>query len=166
MVSLLATLAGVAKVGARTLRRWPIPGSSAVVFHASRRGAPSGSWLGGMLARKPRMLVVVVLANEMARIVRAVLMNEEHCSAPVAAAAQATADRRSPEGAKGAKEGVAAIGATERPLTIERSASYLQSIAGIRSCRRLWLRDRARSRLRTGSEPWTSTDSISTIRCN
>ena len=80
-------LGRVSKAGERTLRRLLILGSSAVVLHASRRGAPRGSWLEGMLARKPRMLVVVALANKMARIVWAVLMKQEDYRAPVAAAA-------------------------------------------------------------------------------
>jgi hypothetical protein len=42
-------------------------GSSTVVLQASKRGAPKGSWLEQMLARKPRMLVTVELANKMAR---------------------------------------------------------------------------------------------------
>lgn len=80
-------LGRISKAGERTLRRLLILGSSAVVLHASRRGAPRGSWLEGMLARKPRMLVVVALANKMARIVWAVLMKQEDYRAPVAAAA-------------------------------------------------------------------------------
>jgi transposase len=80
-------LGSISKAGERTLRRLLILGSSAVVLHASRRGAPRGSWLEGMLARKPRMLVVVALANKMARIVWAVLMKQEDYRAPVAAAA-------------------------------------------------------------------------------
>lgn len=80
-------LGRISKAGERTLRRLLILGSSAVVLHASRRGAPSGSWLEGMLARKPRMLVVVALANKTARIVWAVLMNKEDYRAPATAAA-------------------------------------------------------------------------------
>jgi transposase len=80
-------LGSISKAGERTLRRLLILGSSAVVLHASRRGAPRGSWLEGMLARKPRMLVVVALANKTARIVWAVLMKQEDYKAPVAAAA-------------------------------------------------------------------------------
>jgi len=45
------------KMGERTPRR--LLSSSAVVLQASTRGAPAGSWLEGMLARKPRMLVTV-----------------------------------------------------------------------------------------------------------
>jgi transposase len=80
-------LGSISKAGERTLRRLLILGSSAVVLHASRRGAPRGSWLEGMLARKPLMLVVVALANKTARIVWAVLMNKEDYRAPVVAAA-------------------------------------------------------------------------------
>ena len=77
----------ISRMGERTLRRLLIIGSSVVVLQASKRGAPAGSWLEGMLARKPRMLVTVALANKMARIVWAVLVREEDYRAPVATAA-------------------------------------------------------------------------------
>jgi transposase len=77
-------LGATSKMGERTLRRLLIIGSSAVVLQASRRGAPEGSWLAKMLARKPRMLVTVALANKMARIVWALLTKKEDYKAPVA----------------------------------------------------------------------------------
>lgn len=80
-------LGAISKMGERTLRRLLIIGSSAVVMQASRRGAAKGSWLEGMLARKPRMLVTVAHANKMARIVWALLARNEDYRAPVAAAA-------------------------------------------------------------------------------
>ena len=80
-------LGAISRMGERTLRRLLIIGSSAVVLQASRRGAPKGSWLEGMLARKPRMLVTVALANNSARIVWAVLTKQEDYRAPVAVAA-------------------------------------------------------------------------------
>jgi len=80
-------LGSISRMGERTLRRLLIIGSSAVVLQASRRGAPRGSWLEQMLARKPRMLVTVALANKTARIIWAVLMKGEDYRAPVAAAA-------------------------------------------------------------------------------
>jgi transposase len=79
-------LGAISKMGDRTLRRLLIIGSSAVVLHAARRGAPQGSWLERMMARKPRMLVTVALADKTARIVWAVLAREEDYRAPVAAA--------------------------------------------------------------------------------
>lgn len=66
-------LGAISKMGERTLRRLLIIGASAVVLQASRRGAPAGSWLEQMMARKPRMLVTVALANKTARIVWALL---------------------------------------------------------------------------------------------
>lgn len=55
--------------------------------HASKRGAPAGSWLEQMLTRKPRMLVTVALANKTARIIWTVLMKNEDYKAPDEAAA-------------------------------------------------------------------------------
>lgn len=80
-------LGAISRMGERTLRRLLIIGSGAVVLQASKRGAPAGSWLESMLARKPRMLVTVALANKMARTVWALLIKQEYYRAPVAAAA-------------------------------------------------------------------------------
>lgn len=78
-------LGAISRMGERTLRRLLIIGSSAVVLHASKRGAAKGSWLEQMLARKPRMLVTVALANKTARIVWALLGKNEDYRAPVLA---------------------------------------------------------------------------------
>ena len=80
-------LGSITKMGERTLRRLLIIGCSAVVLQASKRGAPAGSWLELMMARKPRMLVTVALANKKARIIWALLIKQEEYKAPVAAAA-------------------------------------------------------------------------------
>jgi len=74
-------------MGERTLRRLLIIGKSTVVLQASKRGASKGSWLEQMLARKPRMLVTVALANRMARIIWALLVTQEKHTAPLAAEA-------------------------------------------------------------------------------
>jgi transposase len=58
-----ARLGRVSKMGQRDLRRLLIIGAMSVVRWAARRGAPAGSWLARMLARKPRMLVAIALAN-------------------------------------------------------------------------------------------------------
>jgi transposase len=79
-------LGSITRMGERSLRRLLIIGSSAVVRQAARRGAPKGSWLERMLARKPRMLVSVALANKTARIVWALLIRKEDYRAPAAAA--------------------------------------------------------------------------------
>jgi transposase len=78
-------LGETSKMGERTIRRLLIIGASAVVRQACMRGAPVGSWLARMLARKPRMLVTVALANKTARIVWALLARGEVYRAPVVA---------------------------------------------------------------------------------
>ena len=60
-------LGQITKMGERTLRRLLVIGASAVIKQAMLRGAPAGSWLRQMLARKPRKLVAVALANKLAR---------------------------------------------------------------------------------------------------
>ena len=62
-------LGRISKMGQRDLRRLLIIGAMAVVSSAVRRGETNDPWLARMLARKPRMLVAVALANKMARIV-------------------------------------------------------------------------------------------------
>ena len=73
--------------GRANIRRLLIIGGSSVVRQASRRGAPADSWPEGMLARKPRMLASVALANKMARTVWALLTKEEDYRAPAPVAA-------------------------------------------------------------------------------
>lgn len=63
-------LGATTKMGERSLRPLLIIGANSVIIkrhvHVSAR---PGTWLGGMLTRKPPMLVRVALANKMARIV-------------------------------------------------------------------------------------------------
>ena len=78
-------LGKISKMGQRDLRRLLITGAMAVVRWAVRRGRTSDPWLARMLARKPRMLVAVALANRMARIVWALMTKKESYRAPAAA---------------------------------------------------------------------------------
>ena len=73
-------------MGQRDVRRLLIIGAMTVVRWALRRGAPPGSWLARMLARKPRMLVAVALANRMARIAWALMTKKEVYKEPAPAA--------------------------------------------------------------------------------
>ena len=79
-------LGATSKMGERTIRRVLINGAATVVRHAAMRGAPPTGWLARMLARKPRMLVIVALANKMARIAWALLVKAENYKAPEVAA--------------------------------------------------------------------------------
>lgn len=80
-------LGSTTKMGERSLRRLLIIGANSVIIkrhcHASAR---PGTWLAGMLERKPAMLVRVALANKMARIIWALMKNEETYRAPAVAA--------------------------------------------------------------------------------
>jgi len=51
----------------------------------SETRTPEGSWLARMLARKPRMLVAIALANKMARGIWAMSTRGENFRGPVAA---------------------------------------------------------------------------------
>jgi len=80
-------LGATTRMGERSLRRLLIIGANSVIIkrhvHASAR---PGTWLGGMLTRKPPMLVRVALANKMARIVWALMARGGVYQAPVQAA--------------------------------------------------------------------------------
>lgn len=87
----VSRLGKTSRMGQRDLRRLLIIGASAVVRWARRpasagRLAPEGSWLAGMLERKPPMLVTVALANKTARIAWALMAKGGVYRAPAAAA--------------------------------------------------------------------------------
>ena len=79
-------LGKISKMGQRDIRRLLITGAMAVIRSASRKGGPEGSWLHRMLARKPRMVLAIALANKMARAIWAMLTRGEDYRVPAAAA--------------------------------------------------------------------------------
>ena len=70
-------LGKTSKMGQRDIRRLLIIGAMSVVQWRGREGGRPGSWLHRMLARKPRMLVAIALANKMARVIWAMLARNE-----------------------------------------------------------------------------------------
>jgi transposase len=80
-------LGATTRMGERSLRRLLILGANSVIIkrhvHAAAR---PGTWLAGMLSRKPQMLVRVALANKMARIVWALMVKGQDYRAPAATA--------------------------------------------------------------------------------
>ena len=80
-------LGRVSKMGQRDLRRLLFVGAMAEIRWSVRRGVPEGSWLARMLARKPRRLVAMAMANRMARIAWALMTKKESYRDPVTAAA-------------------------------------------------------------------------------
>jgi transposase len=80
-------LGATTKMGERSLRRLLIIGANSVIIkrHVHKEAQP-GTWLGGLLSRKPPMLVRVALANKMARIVWALMARGGVYRSPVAMA--------------------------------------------------------------------------------
>ena len=78
-------LGRISKMGQRDLRRLLVMGAMAVIRHASRRDEAADPWLAGMLARKPKKLVAVALANRTARRVWALATRKEVYRARAAA---------------------------------------------------------------------------------
>ncbi|WP_395945341.1 IS110 family transposase [Brevundimonas sp.] len=78
-------LGHISKMGERSLRRLLILGASSAAKVAAREPSRASPWLG-MLARKPRMLVTVALANKIARIVWALMAHGGSYRAPAATA--------------------------------------------------------------------------------
>jgi transposase len=68
-----ARLLGISKRGNPYLRRLFIHGGRAVVARVKRENHKFGSWLDQLEARSPRNVVVVAMANKLARIAWAVL---------------------------------------------------------------------------------------------
>jgi transposase len=79
-------LGRTSKMGERSLRRLLIIGASSAAKTAARGSTRASPWLTGTLARKPRMLVTVALANKMARIVWALMAHGGTYGAPAMAA--------------------------------------------------------------------------------
>lgn len=80
-------LGRVSKAGQADIRRLLIIGAMARVSWASRKPPAQGSWLARMLAKKPRMLVAIALANKMARKIWAMLTKQEEYRDPAVAVA-------------------------------------------------------------------------------
>lgn len=78
-------LGRTSKMGERSLRRLLILGASSAAKASSRESALANPWLTSLLARKPRMLVTVALANKMARIVWALMAHGGTYRAPAMA---------------------------------------------------------------------------------
>lgn len=78
-------LGRTSKMGQRDIRRLLIVEAMSIVHWRGRDGGRPGSWLARMLARKPRMLVAIALANKMARMVWAMLVREEDYRDPTGA---------------------------------------------------------------------------------
>lgn len=77
-------LGRMSKAGQSDIRRLLIVGAMACVNWANRKPPVPGSWLARMLAKKPKMLVAIALANKMARSIWAMLTKNEDYKDPAA----------------------------------------------------------------------------------
>lgn len=77
----------VSKAGQSDIRQLLIMGAMSRLNWMGRKSIPESSWLACMLARKPRMLVAIALANKMARMIWAMLTKQEDYRTPATATA-------------------------------------------------------------------------------
>lgn len=80
-------LGRVSKAGQADIRRLLILGAMSRLNWLGRKSVPEGSWIAKMLARKPRMLVAIALANKMARAIWAMMTKNEEYRDPMQAIA-------------------------------------------------------------------------------
>ena len=83
-----AKLLGISKRGNVYLRKILIHGARAAVLRIKRDRAPIGAWLDALDARAPKNVVVVAMANKLARIAWAVLSSgQDYRPSPIVSAA-------------------------------------------------------------------------------
>lgn len=80
-------LGRISKAGQADIRRLLVIGAMTRIMGRARHKVAAESWIGRMLARKPKMLVGIALANKMARQIWAMLTNNEDYRDPALAAA-------------------------------------------------------------------------------
>jgi len=80
-------LGRISKAGQADIRRLLIIGAMSRLNWLGRKSIPESSWLARMMARKPRMLVAIALANKMARTIWAMLTKNEDYRDPAQAVA-------------------------------------------------------------------------------
>ena len=70
-------LGSVSKMGQTDIRRLLIVGAMSVIRWVVRKGGSPNRWLAALVARKPKMVAAVALANKMARMIWAVMTKQE-----------------------------------------------------------------------------------------
>lgn len=72
-----AKLGSVSKMGQTDIRRLLIVGAMSVIRWVVRKGDSENRWLAALVARKPKMVAAVALANKMARVIWALTTKQE-----------------------------------------------------------------------------------------
>lgn len=70
-------LGGMSRMGQEDIRKLLIVGAMSCIRWICRRGTNPDNWLGRLLARKPRMVAAVALANKMARAIWAMVVKQQ-----------------------------------------------------------------------------------------
>ncbi|MFD2577725.1 IS110 family transposase [Novosphingobium colocasiae] len=70
-------LGGMSKMGQSDIRKLLVVGAMSRIRWIVRKGVLPDNWLGRLMARRPRMVVAVALANKMARVIWAMMTREE-----------------------------------------------------------------------------------------
>lgn len=78
-------LGRVSKMGQRDIRKLLINGAMAVIRWEIRKGDDANPWVVRLLARKPRLVAAVALANKMARMIWATPTKKQDYQIPAAA---------------------------------------------------------------------------------
>lgn len=73
-----ARLGSVSKMGQTDIRRLLIVGAMSVIRWVVRKGGSANRWLAALVARKPKMVAAVALANKMARMIWAISTKQEN----------------------------------------------------------------------------------------
>lgn len=71
-------LGSVSKMGQTDIRRLLIVGAMSVIRWVVRKGGSANRWLAALVARKPKMVAAVALANKMARMIWAMTTKQEN----------------------------------------------------------------------------------------
>ncbi len=71
-------LGSVSKMGQTDISRLLIVGAMSVIRWVVRKGGSTNRWLAAMVARKPKMVAAVALANKMARMIWAMTTRQEN----------------------------------------------------------------------------------------
>ena len=71
-------LGSVSKMGQTDIRRLLIVGAMSVIRWVVRKGGSPNRWLTNLVARKPKMVAAVALANKMARMIWALSVKKEN----------------------------------------------------------------------------------------
>jgi len=78
-------LGRISKMGDRYLRTLLVLGATSVLAQAKRFGRPEHAWILRLLQRRPPRVVIVAIANKMARVMWAMMVSGEAYRAPLAA---------------------------------------------------------------------------------